>query len=252
MQENSKNNMNEEDDVINLAELFMEYVRYWYIIFVSAALVGVMAFLICRFLITPKYESTSALYVLSKSTSVTSLADIQLGSNLTNDYMVVVGSRPIIDQVIENLGLDETYKSLFSRITLENPTNTRILKITVRDSDPNMAKLIADEIADLSAQFISQKMDQDPPSILQYGYADEGKVSPSTFKYTILGAFLGAFLVMAIITIMYLCNDTINDPEDIENKLGINLLGTIPLEKKPVITKIKSGHKASSRKSKGE
>lgn len=252
MQDNSRRTMNDEDDVINLAELFMEYVRYWYIICISAVLVGVMAFLICRFLVTPQYESTSRLYVLSKSTSVTSLADIQLGSNLTNDYMVVVGSRPILDQVIVNLDLDETYKSLYNRITLENPSNTRILSITVRDADPHMAKLIADEIADLSAQFISQKMDQDPPSILQYGYADEGKVSPSTFKYTILGAFLGAFLVMAIITIMYLSNDTINDPEDVEKKLGINLLGTIPFEKRQTATRIKGRSKSSKNSKKGE
>lgn len=226
------NNVNNEEDVIDLVELFGQLLRHWVLICVSAILVGAISFLISKYLITPQYESTSELYVLSKSTSVTSLADIQLGSNLANDYMVVVGSRPVLDQVIVNLGLDETYKTLHDRVTITNPSNTRILKIAVRDSDPAAAKRIADEIADISAAFISQKMDQAPPSILQYGYSDEPKVSPGVTKNTIIGAFAGALFVMIIIVIAYLVNDAIIDPEDVEKKLGLNLLGTLPLDKK--------------------
>jgi capsular polysaccharide biosynthesis protein len=189
-----------------------------------------MAFLYSKYFITPLYESTSQLYVLSKSTSITSLADIQMGSNLTNDYMVVVNGRPIIDKVIDNLGLDETYDTLVGKITLNNPTDSRILEITVKDPDPQRAKLIADEMAEVSSAFISEKMDQDPPSIIQYGYADGDKVSPSIRKNTMLGALVGAFLAIAFVVVIFLLNDTIMDQEDVEKKIGINLLGTVPLE----------------------
>ena len=85
----------------------------------------------------PQYESTSQFYVLSKSMSITSLADIQTGTSLTNDYMVIVEGRPVLEQVIENLGLDETYSSLKKKVTLNNPSNSRILEITVRDANPS-------------------------------------------------------------------------------------------------------------------
>lgn len=52
------------------------------------------------------------MYVFTKSTSITSLADLQTGTNLTSDYKVVVAGRPVLEQVINNLGLDETYSSL--------------------------------------------------------------------------------------------------------------------------------------------
>lgn len=89
--------------------------------------------------------------------SITSLADIQTGTSLTNDYMVIVEGRPVLEQVIENLGLDETYSSLKKKVTLNNPSNSRILEITVRDANPSMAKKVADEIARVSVAFTNRK-----------------------------------------------------------------------------------------------
>jgi capsular polysaccharide biosynthesis protein len=104
------------------------------------------------------------------------------------------------------------------------------LEITVQDADPVLAKQIADEMAEVAAAFISEKMDQDPPSIIQYGYSDGAKVSPSIRKNTLLGVILGAILAMAVVVILYLLNDTVMTQEDVEKKLGLNLLSAIPLE----------------------
>jgi capsular polysaccharide biosynthesis protein len=178
----------------------------------------------------PQYESTSQLYVLSKSTSITSLADIQTGTSLTNDYMVVVEGRPVLEQVIANLSLDETYSSLRGKVSLNNPTNSRILEITVRDENPMIAKKIADEIAKVGAAFIQAKMDQAAPTIIQKGYSDGQPVSPNTIKNTAIGGMLGMFLAVAVIVISYLFNDTIIMAEDVEKKLGLNVLGSLPME----------------------
>lgn len=223
-------NYRDDEIEIDLGALFFELLGHWKMICLSAILAGVIGFMISKFLITPLYESTSELYVLSKSTSITSLADIQMGSNLTNDYKVVVKGRPVLEQVIANLGINETYSSLSSKVALNNPSNSRILQITVTDPDPARAKLIADEIAGVAANFIAVKMDQDPPTIISYGYADGNPVSPNTMMNTAVGAVIGAFLAMAIVVITYLLNDTIMNAEDVERKLGLNLLGTLPFE----------------------
>jgi capsular polysaccharide biosynthesis protein len=104
------------------------------------------------------------------------------------------------------------------------------LDITVKDSDPVMAKKIADEIADVGSAFISQKLVQDPPEIVQYGYSDGAPVSPSIKKNTVIGGVIGALLAVAIVIISYLFNDSLMAPEDIERKLGMHVLGTLPLE----------------------
>ena len=213
-----------------MIELAFELLMHWKMIALSMILVGAISFVISTFLMTPMYESTSELYVLTKSTSITSLADIQTGTSLTNDYMVVVKGRPVLEQVIKNLNLEESYKQLSRHMTLENPTNSRILQITVQDPDAKRAKLIADEIATVSSAFISEKMDQDPPTIIQNGYADGQPVTPNIPNNVILGVLLGAVAAMGIIIVSYLLNDTIMSTEDIEKKLGLNVLGTLPLE----------------------
>ena len=215
---------------IDLKDLFLEIISYWKWIILATIATGAVAFAVSRFMITPMYESTSELYVLSKSTSITSLADIQTGTSLTNDYIVVVKGRPVLDKVIENLGLNENYKTLGSRVTIDNPSNSRVLNITVTDPNPQMAKTIADEIAKVAASYIAEKMKQDSPTIIQSGYDDGGAVSPNIGKNTVLGAFAGAFISIAVIVVTYLFNDTIIDTEDVEKKLGMNVLGTLPLD----------------------
>lgn len=220
-----------DDEIeIDLRELLLELLAYWQLILISIILAGGIAFAVSKFMMIPKYQSTAELYVLTKSTSITSLADIQTGTSLTNDYIVVVKGRPVLEQVIHDLGLQENYKSLRDRVELNNPSNSRILEITVTDENPALAKAIADDIAKVSSAFIAEKMDQDPPTIIQSGYADGSPVSPNILKNTVLGGMLGAILSMALVVIAYLFNDTITGPEDIEKKLGMNVLGTLPME----------------------
>lgn len=233
---------------IDLRELLLELLAYWKLIMVAVILVAGVAFSISKFVIVPKYESTAELYVLTKSTSITSLADIQTGTSLTNDYLVVVKGRPVLEQVIKNIGLQENYQSLYRRVTLNNPSNSRILEITVTDENPQMAKVIADEIAQVSSSFIAAKMDQDPPTIIQSGYADGEAVSPDVVKNTILGGLIGAVLSMAIVVISYLFNDTISGPEDIEKKLGMNVLGSLPQEE----AEYDGEHRSSSKRKSGK
>lgn len=218
--------LEQEELEIDLKELFFELLSHWKILAASTIMAAAIALVASKFILVPQYESTSALYVLSNS--ITSLADIQIGSSLTNDYIVVVKGRPILDQVIENLNLDETYDSLEDKITLENPADSRILEITVRDTDPNRAKVIADEMASVASDYISIKMDQSAPTTIQNGYADGVPVSPHAGMNTLIGAIVGFLLAAAIITISYLLDDTIMTDEDVEQKLGMNLLGSLP------------------------
>lgn len=221
---------NTDDMEIDLRVIFFQLLKRWKLLTILTVIGAAMAFCFSYFLLVPQYESTAELYVLSKSTSITSLADIQMGSNLTNDYIVVVKGRPVLDQVIANLGLNTTYEFLEKKVEIDNPTNSRILQITVTDENPEQAKIIADEIAKVSSAYISEKMDQDPPNIIQYGYSDDEPVSPSVPKWTLCGALGGLALAVAIVVITYMFNDTITTSEDVEKKLGLNLLGTLPLE----------------------
>ena len=87
------------------------------------------------FVLTPQYKSTAMVYILSKETTLTSLADLQIGSQLTKDYKIIVTSRRVLNQVIEDMELNLTYKELVEKVTIDNPQDTRILSISVEDPE---------------------------------------------------------------------------------------------------------------------
>ena len=216
---------------IDLVELFYAILSRWTIILLTTVVLATLGYCYGRFVVTPVYSSNSALYVLSKSTSITSMADIQVGANLTNDYMVVIKGRPVLEQVIENLGLEMSYDTLKNKVSVTNESNTRILNISVRDHDIKLAKVIADEIANVSSSFISEKMDQDPPTILQYGYTDTERVNRSPNSFALIGAIAGLVISVGIAVLLYLLNDKIMTPEDLEKRTGLNTLATLPMER---------------------
>ena len=216
---------------IDLVELFYAIASRWTIILLTTVVLATLGYCYGRFIVTPVYSSNSALYVLSKSTSITSMADIQVGANLTKDYMVVIKGRPVLEQVIENLGLEMSYDILKNKVSVTNESNTRILNISVKDHDIKLAKVIADEIANVSSSFISEKMDQDPPTILQYGYTDTKRVNRSPNSYALIGAMAGLIISVGIAILLYLLNDKIMTPEDLEKRTGLNTLATLPMER---------------------
>lgn len=215
---------------IDLMEIFFLLLKHLWIIVLSA-IIGVVFWGFYTYtMIDPLYESQSMLYVLTKSTSLTSLADIQVGTQLTNDYMVFVTSRPVVDKVIDNLDLDMTYKEFLGRVSVDNPSNTRILKVTVSHTDPVMAQTIVNELTDVAASRVAEVMDTDTPRVADYGHLPESPSSPSLVKNSLIGGVVFALLAIGVIIALYLMNDSITTAEDVEKYLGLNVLGTIPLE----------------------
>ena len=182
-----------------------------------------------KFVITPQYTSTAMVYILSKETTLTSLADLQIGSQLTKDYKIIVTSRPVISEVIDKLKLDISYENMVSKITINNPNDTRILSITAQDPDPVMAKDIADSVAKTSSEYIGDIMEMVPPKVIEEGTVSDKKASPSNGKNAMIGALLGIVLVCGLTVVEELLNDTIQTEEDVEKYMGLTVLASVPL-----------------------
>lgn len=222
-------NYNDEIEIDLIELLYLLKTRIW-IILLTAIIFASGSGLISSFLITPMYQSTAKLYILTKSTSITSLADIQLGTQLTQDYMVLIKSRPVVTKVIENLELDMSYESLVNIINISNTSNTRILEIRAEYPDAYMAKQIVDEFAQVSRTQIAKIMDTAEPSVVEDGYASPHPSSPSLMKNIMIAGLAGVFLASAVIIVLYLMDDTIKTAEDVEKYLGLTTLGLIPIE----------------------
>ncbi len=225
-------NQQQDEIEIDLLELFYVLMNKLGIIIVTTLFVAVLTGVVNLYFLKPTYTSKSSLYIVNKGTSLSSLSlsDLQLGTQLTKDYMVLAKSRPVTEQVIENLNLPMEHKDLLGIMTLSNPSDTRILEISVEYEDAYMAKLIVDEIANVSAKRISEIMDIKEPSIVETGVVATEKTGPNVKRNVLIAGLIAGFLCCGIITVRHLLDDTIKSPEDIEKYLGINTIGIIPLE----------------------
>lgn len=221
---------NQDDEIeIDLIELFYVLKRKIWIVLLTGILGAVSFGLFTAMVLEPVFTSSTMLYIVNKTTTLTSLTDLQLGTQLTKDYKVLVTSRPVTNQVISDLDLNMSHEQLVKKIKVENPTDTRILTISVEDSDPYMAKSIADDVAKVASARMAQIMDSIPPNIVEEGYLPTEKTRPSVTKSSLLGGFAGVFLSALIILVLFIMNDTVKTPEDVEKYLGLNTLAAIPL-----------------------
>ena len=207
-----------EEVEIDLLELF-QYFRSQILILIIALLVGgVAAGAITHFLITPKYQATSKLYVVSASNNkIVDLNDLNIGTSLSEDYTELIKIRPILEDVIKDCNLDYEYEELLEMLTIAPVGETRILAITVESTSAKEAMTIANSVAATTA-----------PNIAEKAVLPEGPCSPNLVTNTAIGAIGMLVLVMAVLTVLFLMDDTMRSAEEVEKAFGVMPLTVIP------------------------
>ncbi len=226
--ENHKENGAIEIDLLEIIHIL--FGRFW-IILGTGVLAAVIGFVISGFMLAPKYESTTKIYILNKAENTTvTYSDVQMGTQLTKDYAELINSRYVLETVIDWLALpDMEYKDLLKKVNVNTPTDTRIVSITVTDVDPQQAQDIANCIREVAGAHIQNVMDIDAVNVVEEANLPTTKAGPSVIKWTAIGGILGIFLACAVILIHYLLDDTIKSPEDVERYLGLSTLALIPV-----------------------
>ena len=220
----------DEEVTIDLLELLQQlWSKAWLLILVTV-LGGAAALGITAGLITPLYQSTTKVYVMNQQSEENlTYSDMQLGTQLTNDYAVLITSRPVIEETIQVLGLNRTYEQAADMVSVSNEEGTRILSITATSTSPEVAQQMANQVRESAAEHIREVMGIDALKKEQPAYYPDHPSSPSYSRNLVLGALVGFVLAAAFVVIRYLLDDTIHTPEDVEKYLELSVLGTLPL-----------------------
>lgn len=215
-----------EIDLIDLVWALLDKIHYIVLCFlIGAVIMNAYSY----FLVRPTYKSTAKMYVVSASkNSVVDLDALNIGTSLTADYEQLMLSYPVLEQVINKLNLDMDSDTLAKMITLENPTDTRILNINVVSTDPKSARDIANTLMDVSVDYLPKTMSTNAPNVAQKAKLADHKDGPSYTKYTMIGALAGAFLYCMYLVVKYLMDDTIHTADDMEKYFDIVPLAVIP------------------------
>lgn len=223
--------LKKEDARIDLIRLYHAMIDKIWIIFISMIVGATLMFGYSKWMISPQYTAQSMIYVLGSSTSITSMADIQIGSILSVDFETIAKSRTVVEELIEEMDLQMDYHSMVSLLSVEKLADTRILRFTVKYSDPKIASEIANKWTEITASRIEKVMKTDRPSILERAVAPLYPISPNIQKNTVKGAAFGGGLAALIVALRFLLNDRIYREEEIEHYLGLSVLAVLPMER---------------------
>lgn len=229
MNENMTQNNSEIE--INLLDLGYALLKRWWLILICALVGAVAMSAYTVYFVKPVYQSEATLYILNKTTSITSMADIQIGSALSSDFEVIATSKPVLDGAVEQIkeeeGISLTREYVSAGLSVSTIDDTRLLVITVKNADPEIACIIANTVAEVTASRMAEIMKADPPTMAEWAEVSRTPISPSLSKNVALGFAVGAVLMCALLVVLFLADDKLKTEEDVVKYLGAPILANI-------------------------
>ncbi|MCD8218066.1 MAG: Wzz/FepE/Etk N-terminal domain-containing protein [Clostridiales bacterium] len=224
----------EEPTTIDLLELLTVLLRRWKMLLLGL-LVGAFLAGGYTYMQPDQYQSSSQLFILSETTSITSLADVQIGSTLSTDFLEIAMSKPILDTVIKDIeeecDVTLTREDVQDMVTVSVKDDTRILMFTATSTDAELACAVSNSIMNATASQIAAIMKSDLPTTVEEAEVETIPLDNGLSENMVKGGLVGLIIMILIFTIPFLLNDKIKSKEDVEKYLEEGVLTIIPIDK---------------------
>lgn len=246
LQQKNQNTPQEDEESktfeIDLVELFFWVLsKIHYIIIV--ALIGAIFMGSNASKAIPMYSATSKLYIVGNQGTALNVSDLQMGSMLTMDYEEVFRTWEVHEMVRSQLGLNYSYGQMQGMLSISNPEDTRVLYITVRNPDAQLAADLANAYATAAKTFILQTMDSEEPNVFSVALVPSVASRVSKATEALKGFLIGGVLMAGIFVVFHIIDDRPRTPEHIQKSADIPTLTIVPAVSKEQLKKKKRGHK---------
>ncbi len=217
---------------INLKDLFSYFISKIWIVIITFLLLVIFSVINTKFIKVPEYNSSTTIVLTINNdnelnNSITQ-NDITINQKLVATYRQIIKSRRVLDRVIEDLELDMEASDLSKKVSVTNETDTELLKITVSDKDPELAAEIADDIAKVFSEDIVDIYNIKNVSIIDKALVADVPYNIKLVKDAIIFGVLGIVLGLGLIFVMFYFDTTIKSSEEIQEKIGLPILGIVP------------------------
>ena len=223
----------EELDLKELFSIFWN--KRLEILLITLVLIGV-GIVYSYFFVTPVYKASTTLVLAQSSATVDQTGesgitqtDVTLNSKLVSTYSEVMKSNAVLRQVVSNLSVPEITESrIKSNISVEAIKNTEIIKITVKNEDPNKAALIANEMAKVFSEKVVEIYNISNIYVLDRAEQNEVPSNINHTKDIVIFAFIGIVISIGYVLILNMLDTTIKTEQDVESSTGLLVLSSIP------------------------
>lgn len=221
---------NEENEVIDLVEILYAIRQHLLEVILATVVAAIIGFAASKFLMTPQYSSSAMMIVNTRQDVNANVTSDQINSatKLVSTYSIIIKSDTVLQQVIDNLGLNLTYAKLNKRVTVAAVDDTQVMKITVQSDSPEWARQVCEQIITVAPDVIKEAVEAGSVKVISNASLATEPVSPNIKKNTMLAAAVGFVLVIGIIVLQVLLDNKINTEEDVTKYLDMTVLGVIP------------------------
>lgn len=217
---------------IDLKEIIGVFWEKKVTIILLMAIFMVIGFIYSSFFVVPKYSASTTLVLAqsaSKEDGTITTNDVTLNSKLISTYSGLLESSKVTRQVISNLGIDDSEASIKNNVSVSAETGTDIIKITVKNTDPEKAADIANEMAVVFAEEVKRLYGMDNINTLDVAEPNEVPSNVNLTKTIIIFGVIGAVIGVGYVFVLFMLDNSIKSSEDIEKAMGITVLANIPV-----------------------
>lgn len=215
---------------LELSELWQIVSKRWKMIFQITLLAALICAAVSLFIVKPKYVASTTLMVMKPVESEQILyQDIQVNRQLADTYQVVVHSRRVLDKVIQNLNLPYGPVEMKEKVKVASVQNTEVITIDVTDTDPRLAALISNQVAQTFMQEITEIMNIENVSLIDEAAVPDKPVSPRVGLNIAMALVIGVMIAVGLAILQHYLDQTIKKEEELQELFGLTVLGTIPL-----------------------
>ncbi|MEN2667778.1 YveK family protein [Listeria aquatica] len=219
------------EELIDLKRIFGAISRgKWYILGAIGLCVCIMSIYLW-FIATPVYQSKTQVLVNQVDSSETNIQaqDVQANLQLVDTYSAIVTSPRILKEVEKELGNKYSQAELGGAIQVSNNSNSQIIEIAAEYPSAKGATEIVNKTAQVFERQIPNIMKVDNVTILsqaQYSKT-QAPVKPHKSLMLTLSFVIGAIIGIMIIFVQTIFDRTIKSVEDLQDALGLTVLGTV-------------------------
>ena len=220
---------------LDLKDLFnMFWVRKLQIILIVAIFV-VIGVIYSYAILKPEYRSTTSILLAKSNTtqsedSTITSTEITLNQKLVSTYSELLKMDTVLTQVINNLNINKTTDQLKNSIQVSAKDDTKIIEISVTDSDREMAQRIANEVAQVFiSQVAKEYYNMDNVYVVNPAQIESEPYNINHIKDLVIFAAVGFVVACIYVLIANMLDTTVKSTDDIEKKLGLTVLTTIPI-----------------------
>ncbi|QZY57595.1 lipopolysaccharide biosynthesis protein [Crassaminicella profunda] len=231
----------EEMEVIDLREYFDVIQKRKWIIFLITAIAVSTSAVVSFFILDPVYETYTTMMVGKTKSQETMIeySDVLLSQKLVKTYGEIAKSRTVSKEVIKDLNLSFTPIELKEKIEINSVKDTEIIMIKVQDTDPLLARDIANDLAQVFKKHVTKIMKVDNVQVIDKAEIPKNPVKPRPQLNIAIAGALGIMISLGVVFLLEYLDNTIKTPADVEKYLGLPVMGTIPLLEESENQKVK-------------